>query len=280
MSCRLQCCWWHRPVGAHMAVIITTKCQPCRVQPRRTRFLSSSTSHHLQPSAPPRPTLMSAASVVFISGATGVHAAGINGPYDGTSQSSNGYTLFRKRGDTSVLMEHFEGRWNAKAVSEQGKSISFASVAGYCALEACTTRQWSVWDGKRWFDAPGVKMVTGAEAERQVSGCGLRALEHAPLPPLAAARCLMWCVLRRALSMPPPRRGRLPPTMHELCPCSSAAPQASVLPPSTGFSNRRRFAGEGAGRPCASLQARRCRHVDGALWRAAADQICDRQRQV
>jgi hypothetical protein len=36
-------------------------------------------------------------------------------------------------------------------------------------------------------DAPGVKMVTGAEAERKVSGCCLRAHQHALLPPVDAS---------------------------------------------------------------------------------------------
>ena len=64
----------------------------------------------------------------------------------------------------------------------------FAYVAGGCALAACTSRQWTVADGKGgWSDAPGVKMVTGAEAERKVSGCCLRAHQHALLPPVGAS---------------------------------------------------------------------------------------------
>ena len=129
---------------------------------------------------------MSAGDVVFISGATGVNAAGINGPYDGTSESSDGYTLFRKRGDAGVMMEHFAGKWRVKSVTDKGKDLCYACVVGGCALEACTSRLWKEGTGGKGFvDAPGLKVMTGAEAERKVSGCGLPAHEHALLHPLS-----------------------------------------------------------------------------------------------
>ena len=134
---------------------------------------------------------MSAAHHVFISGATGAHAAAINGAYYSTGETSDGLPLLRKRGDASMLIEHFQGNWHSKPVSSKGTDSCYAYVAGGCALAACTSRQWKVWDDKTFSDAPGVKMVTGAEAERKVSGCCLRAHQHALLPPVGASNRFM-----------------------------------------------------------------------------------------
>ena len=130
---------------------------------------------------------MSAAHHVFISGATGLNATGINGAYYSTGETSDGHPLLIKRGDASILMEHRDGAWEVKPVSDKGKASCSAYVKGGCALAACTSRQWTVGDGNTFSDAPGVKMVTGAEAERKVSGCCLRAHQHALLPPVGAS---------------------------------------------------------------------------------------------
>ena len=131
---------------------------------------------------------MSAAHHVFISGATGVHAARINGAYYSTGETSDGHPLLTKRGDAGMLMEHFGRNWHVKSVSHKGTVNCFALVEGGCALAACTSRQWKEGTGgKGHVDAPGVKMVTGAEAERKVSGCCLRAHQHALLPPVGAS---------------------------------------------------------------------------------------------
>ena len=125
---------------------------------------------------------------VFISGATGVNAAGINGFFEPTQEKGlDGRLIFTKRGDASVLMEHFQGNWHSKPVSYKGRDCCSAYVAGGCALAACTSRQWKVLDGNNYIDAPGVKMVTGAEAERMVSCCCLRAHQHALLSPVGAS---------------------------------------------------------------------------------------------
>jgi hypothetical protein len=116
---------------------------------------------------------MSAGAVVFISGATGPWAAAINGPYDRTGEISGGYAVYSKRGDPSVCIEHRGGHWQVKDVSSKGKYACMAYVAGGCALEDCTSRVWKVDDGvpeHPLIDQPSVKMVTGREAERQVSG--------------------------------------------------------------------------------------------------------------
>ncbi len=107
------------------------------------------------------------AEPVFISGATGVHAALINGVLEPTEEKGvDGRVLYRKRGDGSVCMEHFGGEWEVKHVSSKGtfnRELCYAVVAGGCAAEACTSRPWWVYDGKAWADAPLVKMVAEAE---------------------------------------------------------------------------------------------------------------------
>ena len=69
-----------------------------------------------------------------------------------------------------MCIEHRGGVWQVKPVTDKGKDEGFASVSGGCALEACTSLVWRVWDGKAFHDDRSVKMVTGAEAERAVSG--------------------------------------------------------------------------------------------------------------
>ena len=125
---------------------------------------------------------MSAGDVIFISGAAGTNAAAINGVYDRTSETSGGYAVYAKRGDGVMCMEHFEGTesWQVKPVSSKGTAGCRAYVAGGCAPEACTSRQWMVGDGKTFLDAPLVKMVAGAEAQRQVGCCCLHAHHHPP----------------------------------------------------------------------------------------------------
>ena len=125
---------------------------------------------------------------VFISGATGVHAAAINGFFEPTQDKGpDGRLILTKRGNAGMLMEHTAGRWRVKSVSDKGTTSCNAYFEGGCALAACTSRQWRVGNGKTFSDAPGVKMVTGAEAERKVSGCRLRAHQHALLPPVSAS---------------------------------------------------------------------------------------------
>ena len=108
---------------------------------------------------------------VFVSGAAGMKSAGINGFYTVTEEkSSDGRVVLSKRGDANMCIEHFAGRWRIKAVSSKGTSACMAYVEGGCALEDCTSRVWMVFNGKKNEDQPSVKMATGSEAERQVSG--------------------------------------------------------------------------------------------------------------
>ena len=119
--------------------------------------------------------------VVFISGATGVYATEINGTFDCTSEMCDDvYPLYVKRGNASMYIQHHDGNWKVRSVSNIGKSACYAFVTGGCALEACTSRVWTEYDGTRSEVANGVKMVTGAEAKLQVGG----ARSAYTLPPL------------------------------------------------------------------------------------------------
>ncbi len=108
---------------------------------------------------------------VFISGAAGPCSAGINGFYTVTEEkSSDGRVVLSKCGDASMCIEHFAGIWQVKTVSSKGTSACMAYVEGGCALEDCTSQVWTVYMGKEWEAQPSVKIATGSEAERQVSG--------------------------------------------------------------------------------------------------------------
>ena len=107
---------------------------------------------------------------MFISGATGPKAAFINGYFLPTEEKGvDGRVLYSKSGDGSIVIEHFEGKWQVKNVSGKGTAACMASVAGGCALAGCNSRVWRVNDRKAWGDQACVKMATGADAELQVS---------------------------------------------------------------------------------------------------------------
>jgi hypothetical protein len=111
------------------------------------------------------------AGPVLISGATGSLASFVNGYYEPTEEKgADGRVMYVKRGDGSVCIEHFEGDWEVKSISSKNLNLQFAYVSGGLALEACTSKEWMVYDHIEddFFKQPSVKMVTGAEAERQV----------------------------------------------------------------------------------------------------------------
>jgi hypothetical protein len=112
---------------------------------------------------------MSTGNVVFITGATGVNAAAVNGPFDRTNEKCGSYLLYNRRGDASTCVEHFQGKWQVKAVSTKGKDSCLAYIASNSDLESCISLRWSIHDGKVWSEAPAIKMTMGAEARRQVS---------------------------------------------------------------------------------------------------------------
>ena len=142
---------------------------------------------------------MSAGDFLFISGATGINAGAINGGYDRTGEMCGGYALYRKRCDPFVIMEHRDGNWEVKLVSSKGTDSCYAYVAGGCAAEACTSRMWKVTfeSGGKFHDDPSVKMVAGAEAQRQVERRCMRALQQPPPSPprvqLLPLTCCAFC---------------------------------------------------------------------------------------
>ena len=77
--------------------------------------------------------------------------------------------VYVKVGDASKCIEHLGGKWQLKLVAEKGQNCSTAEIPGGCALEACMSRVWSVWGGMTHVPQPSVKMLFGADAEREVS---------------------------------------------------------------------------------------------------------------
>ena len=133
------------------------------------------------------------AATVLVSGATGDWAWTINGVFAPTQEKGlDGRVVYGKCGDGSTCIEHYAGYWQVKPVSSKGKDGSFAYVTGGCALEACTSRVWGVFNGITWHDQPSVKAVKGANAEREVrGGCTTH-----PLPPPPPCDALRFCAGR------------------------------------------------------------------------------------
>jgi hypothetical protein len=106
------------------------------------------------------------AATVLVSGATGGWAWAINGLFTPTQEKGlDGRVVYGKCGDGSICIEHYAVKWQVKRVSHKGTDGSIAYVTGGCALEACTSRVWSVGIGKTLEVQPSVKAVTGADAE-------------------------------------------------------------------------------------------------------------------
>ena len=149
---------------------------------------------------------------VFISGATGRNAANINGFFEPTEEKGlDGRVLYRKRGDALMWMEHFQGQWQIKSVSVKGEDWCVASIEGGCAPEACTSRDWMItFDDETLVDAPGLEMVTGAEAQLKVGCCCLHARDVSPSSPCRLQLlCLtLFCAGRCACRRRGESRGR------------------------------------------------------------------------
>ena len=124
------------------------------------------------------------AAGLVISGATGPWAEGINGFFAATQEKgSDGRVVYGKCGDASMCIEHYGGKWQVTTVSYKGTDGAFANVTGGCALEACTSRVWRVDDGEALVNQASVKIATGADAEREVSGGCMRpqqSTNHSP----------------------------------------------------------------------------------------------------
>jgi hypothetical protein len=121
-------------------------------------------------------------TVIFISGATGEYSGRLFGFYEPTGKkNSDGHIMYKNRFHPNTVVEHFGGKWQLKDVSNIRKNIRFAEVAGFCPFEACKSKEWEVANGVALEHQPSVKMVTGADAEAQASGCFIVAVVSIPL---------------------------------------------------------------------------------------------------
>ncbi len=121
--------------------------------------------------------------VIFISGANGGFSYGINGPYDRTAVKRGGYAVYMKRGDGSMCIEHQNGKWKVRHVSDKGQEFSFAAkVSGNCALEECASRTWSVRDSISTRSDQLLKITLGEDAQREVTHPPLHAPAAPPFP--------------------------------------------------------------------------------------------------
>jgi hypothetical protein len=130
----------------------------------------------------------SRAGLVFLSGAVGVCASTVNGLWRATAERRQGRVVYVKVGDDSLCIEHLGGIWQVKSVSDKGKNDAWAYITGGCALEACTSRVWNVSDGTTYVPQPIVKMLFGADAEREVS-CRCRLCARCNAPCITARFC-------------------------------------------------------------------------------------------
>jgi len=122
------------------------------------------------------------ATPVFISGAAGLVAARINGPYAPTHvRALDGRVVYRKIGDDSVCIEHRTNEyrtidcegvslWQVKLVSGMGTDRALAAVEGGSALDACASGVWKVvCESGVAQEQTGFTMLTGQEAQQAVS---------------------------------------------------------------------------------------------------------------
>ena len=105
---------------------------------------------------------------MVLSGVQGVNSV-INGLYSPTQETGqDGRILYRRSGDLgdeALCIEHFEGKWQVKNLSDRGSGACRAYVEGGCALEGCCLRTWKVVDGEYFVEKPGVRMATVSEAD-------------------------------------------------------------------------------------------------------------------
>ena len=117
---------------------------------------------------------------MFLSGAQGISASWVNGFWRASAERQGGRVVYVKVDNASMCIEHLWGEWHLKPVSDKGQNCCYACVPGGCALEACTSRVWTVLDGGTFVPQASVKMVCGADAEREVSRRRLCARCSAP----------------------------------------------------------------------------------------------------
>jgi hypothetical protein len=128
--------------------------------------------------------MSSSSSVIYLGGAVGPNSACINGCYEPTSEVQGGFPVYSKRGDAGICIEHKAGMWQVKLVSDKATSQCIAAIIGGNALKDCALRSWRARNDKNDLaEQPGMKMLTGSDAEQKVSR------RPACLAPLIYARC-------------------------------------------------------------------------------------------
>lgn len=86
----------------------------------------------------------SKAQCIVISGVVGSKC--VNGTYEPTSERHEGRVRYRMIGDEGKWIEHNDGDWCVKPAASKGENKGWAWVKGDCALEACASRTWRVFD--------------------------------------------------------------------------------------------------------------------------------------
>jgi hypothetical protein len=140
-----------------------------------------------------------ALSVVFIKNASGDHSFCINGPFVCASHDILGHAVYSKLGDCSVCIELFANHWHIIDVNHIGIDSSLAKVnvnPNSSLLEDCISEKWTVLDNQLKAVQPGVKMLTGADARREVSSLCMIAFQPCHLFPSHIYPLLSPCVIR------------------------------------------------------------------------------------
>jgi len=136
--------------------------------------------------------------------------------------------VFVKVGVASMCIEHFGGKWQLKLAAFKGQNLFTAYVPGGCALEACSSRVWFVSEGVFHVPQSSVKMLCGADAEREVSRRSLSALCNAPSVTARAPACtfiITFCVFLKLF------RSRRPLKARPMLPLKQNLMMKSKMPP-------------------------------------------------
>jgi hypothetical protein len=107
---------------------------------------------------------------VVIVGATGPFAPYINGHFDPTREvGTDGRLIYINAGNHNVCLEHVDGYWSVKPMSEKGTPSYYASVQGNCALIECSSRQWMLGDGSEGsIPNPMIRLLSQQEYSLEI----------------------------------------------------------------------------------------------------------------
>jgi hypothetical protein len=124
-------------------------------------------------------------SLFFISGST-CSACNINGPYQRSGETVDGYPVYIKIDDSSMCISHITGSsstkmWQIKATIDTSRDHCYAWVNGGGAFEACSSGSWKEIEKGSFLSQPGLKVMAGIQAEDAVSGTCLSCHANAQL---------------------------------------------------------------------------------------------------